>query len=460
MAKEKKQLHDLEASEISLVAKGAIKRKFLVTKSADDDEDDEEVEKMKKTAEEVQKAFAAKVKGMMANGNQSVMEKVDSHIKKYNTDRGAVDAAPETTSESVAQEQGETTDTPLTEEANAAIKAIVRILGGFKDQLDPQLLHEVLEIVGFKLGATPDAEAEANEGGVAPVGAEGEESVDGVDAANESGEPGEPVDGEKEPKEGWSEIDQGDAAKDGENDSPEVKPEHMAAAAKVANDAFKSHLGKLGYQKPPEARMAIKGKVSQPKGGIVPPERSANKQQPVVGAKGEAVTKAVESTVDLSQVDPKVREQVELVFKSNAELVKKAADLEAKIMERDAADRNRELVQKAAAWQNLGLPQETIVAQLKDADSVGKESFERICKSFDALNEQASKGGLFSELGSSMQTPAGGSPDQMWDRIEKAAEGVVKKSAGMSREKAIELFLMTADGSKMYAEYKNAKGGI
>ena len=47
---------------------------------------------------------------------------VDSHIKKYNTDRGAVDAAPETTSEPVAQEQGETTDTPLTEEANAAIE--------------------------------------------------------------------------------------------------------------------------------------------------------------------------------------------------------------------------------------------------------------------------------------------------------------------------------------------------
>lgn len=181
--------------------------------------------------------------------------------------------------------------------------------------------------------------------------------------------------------------------------------------------------------------------------------------------KGERVS-TTDNAPDLSGVDPKVREQLELVFKSQRELVAKNAELEGKNAElrkevdtQKAEGRKKELVAKAAGWSHLALPQESIVLQLELADKTG--SLELVEKSFTALNEQAQKGKLFSEVGSSLPGASAASGDA-WGKIEAAAQGWVAKSgATCTKAEATDRFLQTAEGQKMYGDYKaGRKDGI
>ena len=611
MAKQRRQLHDLDASEVSLVKKGAVTRKFLITKSADDDEE-EEIEKggtkeeapktghksreLRETmpesshrestdfhrdeakrhddlaskaneagdlksqsfhesssayhssmanahmvastaesykeiasprarfmahvtdaskhleaarskigksmidgsgnVEDVRKEFSDRVRGMISKVNPSVMQAVDGHLKNWDAAHGrAAQPAPtekplENSKEDLNaqhQAQGNLHDQPLTEEAMAALKAVVRILNGFKDQLNPTLLHEILEIAGFEVGASDSSEGEKLEGQIDGSSKPGEPTPgepcatppkEGATAADAQGAPGKPGPGEPEhgtddgstdgrdgddgkgpPVDGDSDGNDGDG--DGKGDS-DVPKDHIVAAAKAGNAAYAAHMQKLGHKSFPEARMAMK--ASKAPAGKTPGKGSDDNRGDVAPQKqkGETVTKSAENTtVDLSQVDPKVRGQVEAIFKSNEELGKKVLDLETQAKARDERDRERELVAKAATWTHVAIPQSDLVAQLKDADKVGKDSFERICKSFDAINEQSKTAGIFGELGSGMGAPVAGSAEQMWDRIEKAAEQIVQKSAGsQSREQALEMYLRSPEGQRMYVEYKNAKGGV
>lgn len=450
----------------------------------------------------VKKSFEEKVRGMIAKINPEVMKSVDDHLDQWQAARAGGDQAQAPMERPVEKDMvepeaipaegegnGMAPTGPLSEEAVAAIKAVVRILSGFKDELDPGLMHEVLEVIGYNVGAQEgdmeadlggdlgdtsgdlddteasiqsDLDADAGtentlepsfEGATADQTATDEVPgvVSGSDEAASDEVAGDEAAGEEaavnatETEDEDLEINKdadGDEGSTNEGDEiAGVSPEHLEEATEAANKAFKEHLQKLGYSE------------------VTEDEGTQTAEKP--NMKGETVTKSARTTVDLSQVDPQVRAKVEQVFKSNAELVKKTAELEGAIKARDLKDRNRELVAKAASWKHLGLPQDEMVAQLKDADKVGKDAFERVCKSFDTLNAQASEANLFGEIGSSQQSHPAGTPDQVWEKITKAAEGLVQKSAGtMSSEQALDKFLQTNDGQRLYREYKAMKGGI
>lgn len=423
----------------------------------------------------ITKSFEEKVRGMIAKINPDIMKSVDERLAAWQQEKGAAPVEKD-----LADTQGDAglpvdgsngPNGALSEEAIAAIKAVVRILSGFKEELDPHLMHEVLEVIGYSVGAEtdePGAETDAGlEGDLDALTGDGvdlegdpadasslEPAADAAvvvpEATEKDGTEGEGLKDGEEPAEDPVEKD-GDST---EGDEPSttnegdtvagVSEEHLQEATDVANKAFKEHLQKLGYREGAEVE-----KTNDPV------------EEPDLKEKGETVTKRAESTVDLSQVDPQTRAKVEQVFKSNAELVKKTAELETAIKARDEKDRTRELVAKAAEWKHLGVPQDDIVAQLRDADKIGKDSFERVCKSFTALNEQAASAGLFGEIGSSQGSPVAGSSEQVWAKIEKAADGIVQKSAGSkTKEQAQAEFLQSSEGQRLYNEYKTAKGGI
>ena len=174
-------------------------------------------------------------------------------------------------------------------------------------------------------------------------------------------------------------------------------------------------------------------------------------------AKADKVTKE-DGSLDLSQVPEAVRPALELIYKSNQELVKKNDQLAKQITDRDARDTDKEIVAKADTFTHIGIPREDVVAQLKDARSISTASYERVCKSFETLNTQAKESKLFTEIGSGMGGSTGG---DSWGRIEKAAEAVVAKSGEkVTKAESVENFLKTTEGQRMYADYKKERGGI
>ena len=214
--------------------------------------------------------------------------------------------------------------------------------------------------------------------------------------------------------------------------------------------------------------------VSKMGGGCVATQVDKSGGSPV-NKKGEQVSKSAADTQtndapDLSGIaDPKTRSAVELVMKSQRELVAKNAaletsnvDLKKSLDDQKAETRKKELVAKAAGWQHLAVPQDDLVAQLVDADKAGKEAFERVEKNFNALNAQAQTGRLFGEIGSNLPRGGGSGPDASYAKMEAAAMGWVQKSGEKcSKEEALSKFLETPEGRKMYAEHQAARpGGI
>lgn len=456
------RLHDLEAAEISLVPRGANRRKFLFTKSA-------------KTPEE--KPVAGKggknLADMIAKADPVVMGKVEEKLKAHNARLATPKVLPDPSTgtepeqnpplapteappvkkdgdeefkpavppQRVGKDDGFTpasepipvagtnvtkdnpTEMPLDDQAQAAVKAVVRILLPFKEQVSPLLLHEVLEAAGFQL--TSGGEEEATE--VADVGK-------GTIVGN-------PGDLEK----AFQAIPARVESEDEDVFEGGVKKGHFHNAVAKANACYKEHMEKAGYKAYPAAEMAKKHDGSS-----------------VEKSKGEPVSKSGQAP-DLSQVDPKTRGIIEDLYASNKETVQKNADLQKSIDALKAENRRKEIVQKASTFTHLALPQEEVVAALVDADQAGAAVYTRIEKSFSTLNEQAKASDLFGELGTShpgATTGGAGGADNAWAQIEKLADGVVQKSAGTTKAAAIDLVLQTPEGKKLYGQHQAARGGV
>jgi len=176
-----------------------------------------------------------------------------------------------------------------------------------------------------------------------------------------------------------------------------------------------------------------------------------------------------------AKLDAETQTKLDAVFKAHEQITKayekvekENGELKAEIAALQNVNKTKELVQKSAGWKHLGLPNETVVAMLSDAQKVSPESYERVCKSFDALDEQGRAGKAFGgdltrEIGSNL--PGGsGSGDSTWSRIEKAASGLVLKSADgsdASLADKVAKYLETAEGQRMYAEHQaGRKDGI
>lgn len=401
---------------------------------------------------------------MISKTDPMVMKKVDEMLKSHGVQKAPEGAAPAPT-EPAGHEQpadpggtdggehapeGEHAGGQLPEQAHAAVKAIVRIASPFKGKIPPLLMHQILDAAGFELTSPESGDGHEVEGdpGAIHIG-------DGHKEASHMAIP-EKIESEENDVLKFKVGKKKFGAEDGEDDEDEddgeeheVKKSHMGEAAKAANAVYKEHMEKLGYRKYPDAEMAMKVKKT--------------KMAKHTLEKGEHVSKAAPGTAQNLPMDAATRRQFELVAKSNKELVEKNDRLEKRVAAQEAQVREKEIVAKAASWQHVALPQDEIVATLKDADKIGKESFERICKNFDTLNEQGRTSNLFSERGSNLSTAGGGnSSETAWAKIEAAAKGVVAKSGTkMSDAEAVESFLKTAEGQKMYAEYKSGrKDGI
>lgn len=280
---------------------------------------------------------------------------------------------------------------PLDERAQAALKAVVRILSPFKDSLSPLLLHEVLDAAGIQM-----------------------------QSAVEQGD-----------------NDMGKMQK-GATMSPEpIESEHeMEFATKIAK-VFKEHMTKLGYQKYPEQQIAQKAVNTDPDEPGQDEEQEGTMHNPDV--EKSAVAKA-----DLAGLPEGAKRAMEAVFKANADLRS----------ELDAVKRvglRKDLIQKAQKeYANLGLPPEEIADMLLDLKGSPK-ALERVEKMLSTANNQAASGSLFAEFGSSNP---GGFIGSTWEAIEKAAQGFVAKSGDtMTKEQATAKFLETSDGKRMYDQY-------
>jgi len=464
-----KRLSDLEPAEVSLVPKGANKRKFLVLKS----------EKM--TKEELLKVL---------NCEPSVMKNIEKVIRKYSvppmdedgiekdlTTEGrkhiaahnfaipeerkypihdlaharnalarveqhgtpeekakvhaavkrkfpalaersaAIKAEPEQPGQGIEPE-GEVN---LDDRAQSALKAVVRILTPWKGKLSPLLIHEILDAAGFQL----TSEQPTDEG----------DAMRKEASATQSPEP--------------------------------IEDEHHIEAMKVAKAAAKKaygeHLAKLGYQKYPTEEVAQKDLEEHVPGHVDDDEEQEEEQEgtmhspadarkegsmhrkEAMHAKKEGVMKSL-----MAKVPKDVRPVVEAIYKSSVESVRKAHDLEREVTALKRAATRKEIVAKAASLSKLGLESESVVDTLMGLHEAAPELAEKVEKMLGAANEQVSKGALFQEFGSSQ--PA--DERSGWAKIEKAAtEHVAKSGLKMSTAQAVDAYLQTDAGKRDYAQY-------
>lgn len=392
-----KQLHSLEPVEISLVPRGANNRKFLILKSKDG-----------------QEVMSGKDIRSILSSDPKVMAAVEKVLKKYSPVKKAVDPKMEPQAKrQVSQDQDEQQG-PLDERAQAALKAVTRILTPFKDQLSPMMVHEVLDAAGIKL-------ADADQG---------------------------------EPE-----------MKKSSTMSPEkVKEEHQIDAMKVAKAAYKSHLAKLGYKKYPDAEMAQKDMSPEDEEtGKQPEKRVIDESGQEDEQMGKAFGQEDEEDMDspdvhvhhthehvtkslLAKLPKELRGTVENIFKSNESLAREVKAIKAQGLK-------QEMIKKSASFKHLGVnPEETteLFTKLHNADPALLETVEKM---FGAFEEQASKGALFSEIGSALS----GAGKTTWEKIEKAAEGMVKKSGEKcTTAQAVDQFLETEEGKRMYNDYMSS----
>ena len=378
-----KHLFHLDPAEVSLVPKGANMKKFLILKEG-----------------QMGKQLVEQLKNL----DPAVLSKVEQVLKSHKITK---EASPE-------QAAPEAEGNGVSERASAALKAVVRILTPFKEELSPHLLHDVLEAAGLSLEAQTEEEEQGEsmskegDGMVKPKGVE--------DAHHE---------------------------------------EAAAVAHKAAEAAYKSHIAKLGYRKYPEEQPQLGGD-KHPVAGDAAHSELLGKE-----AEGEEYKKMVskEGKVDMSALPKDVRDQVQAIFKSNEDMIKKAASLEKDLKAERDLRLQREFEEKAKGYSNLGADQKEVATILKSASETSPELLTKVEAVLKAANEQISKGDLFKEYGSKASKSTGSG--SAWENIEKAAEGYVAKSGEKAtKEQAVTKFLQTEEGQKMYAEFKSARGGI
>lgn len=126
-----KKLHDLEPAEVSLVSRGANKRKFLVFKSQKGN------------------SVNTEILELLKNVDPKVMAKVEKVIKDMSTPQIPGAANPNAQS------------TMPSDRAQAALKAAARILTPFQKELGGELLQKVMQAAGMQM---PDGKPGTIEG--------------------------------------------------------------------------------------------------------------------------------------------------------------------------------------------------------------------------------------------------------------------------------------------------------
>ena len=382
-----KKLFNLDAAEVSLVDKGANKKKFLIFKSR----------KGKPMPAKISEAVREVMS--MPSDVASRMEKV---VKAMGCEKAEGDMPPKKDSHVF---KGPEHEKPLSDRAQAALKAVGRILHPHKDEIHAGHVGAVAHEVGLADHSDPQrGEVEQ---------AEGEDK--------------RPMEHEDH-----DEIEMSKAIPE------DVEEEHHVEAIGMAKKAYKAHLEKMGYRKYPDEQPAQKAKA-----GMNDEEEEDEEEE------GQMKKSKVAKSVDLSAFPKGQRGQLEAIFKSNQELIRKNEALEEQLKAREEREKDREIIAKAESFRFVGLATEDIADSLRDAAKVGPKSFERICKQFEALNEQGRTADLFSVKGTAA-THAVGNAEA---KLEALVDSVVQKSGGAkSREEIYDEVCQTPEGKRLYRE--------
>lgn len=412
-----KRLRNLDVHEVSLCFRGANNKQFLVRKNAE---------------------------GNAMPDAQSIREQLL--------------AVPQTTVaaiERVAKAAGD--DDGMTEEAQAAMKAAGRILAPHADSLTSGQVTQLMQAIGMLAQNQTDADANAAD---AQQNAD-DDAIEAAEGANKAA----PKPGDKDQRDAEEQDEDEEAAQ--KADKPKWLHDKITGKAEkdAGDDADEDEedVDKTGGASGPG--------MDLPKAKATPDK----KKFPLAKAAGEAVLadttmryaaqqaqdvapNPLESTVaksahlDLSGFTEAQRAALEPITKSHAALADSHKALEAAHKEAVAKSQalqhkldRKEFVAKAAAFPHLGKADElgAMLHNLHDKDPDGYAAWEGVLKTANAAQD---KSALFEERGSSLA--ASGSAAES---LEQAVAAYVSKSAnGIGPERAMNEFLKTDEGKKLY----------
>lgn len=120
--------------------------------------------------------------------------------------------------------------------------------------------------------------------------------------------------------------------------------------------------------------------------------------------------------------------------------------------------RTNEIIAKAETeFKKVGAVDDLVEVLKSASATMSPEAYEKLVTLLSAANARIEKGDLFTEMGRTVAQD--GSGTDAWAKIEKAADALVEKSdAGMTREKAIDRVLQTAEGAELYSAYMRQTG--
>jgi len=364
---------------------------------------------------------------------------------------------------------------PLDDRTKAALQAIARIASPMKESLHPGHLVKVLHAAGYDMHkgldifGNPDGELHKPDGeppvslrdSSQPLQKDHMKAIpedvlsdmkDVLKSKLEKKDDGDLLGGEQYGASTQKSDDDDDGDSDYfdiDDDADEMEKsihKDMNGACKAAHEAYKSHLQKMGYRKYPDVQPRMKSVSKDIKQVDIDAIAHDDTEE-----KGMDVHKSL----DLSKVDKSLKPALEAIFKANKEQVEKAARLEKELKAERETRREKEFIEKAAGM-GIGGKTEDLAKILKgvaDADPTLYGKLEALLK---GAAEQIKKSSLFAEIGTRSE---GALPGQdAWAKIETIASGMVEKSADkISKSDAIDAVLKTAEGRRLYDEYKAAR---
>ena len=404
-----KKLYELDPAEVSLVDKGANRKKFLVFKSKGNNmQPSKEIMALVNSVSpqviaRVEKVVKAVDAGMSPG---DLPPKPDSRV--YKNPHGMMkegNMPPEKN-----EQAGEVA--PMSDRAMAAMKASARILAPHKDEIHDGHMDAMQKEIGMKENPMHEAA--------------GHEEHQGEDMLEK------------------------DMMEKSKAEPHDVEEEHHAAALEMAKKAYKAHLEKMGYRKHED---------EQPKVGSDGIHKDKHGDDEDDEEDGVEKSKVSKSAPDLSAFPKEQRAQLEGIFKANVELVQKNETLEKELKhERDIRVR-KEFEEKVAGFKHIGADKAKLAKIMKSMSEKSPEELKEFEAILKAMDNQAAQAGLFTEIGTKRGEHGGTEADV---KLRALVDSVVQKSDGnMSRAQVADAVYQTPEGKRLLAESiaQSQKGG-
>lgn len=183
-----------------------------------------------------------------------------------------------------------------------------------------------------------------------------------------------------------------------------------------------------------------------------PAGETVNKGGTVAESTIQVPIKKEDGSWDLSGVPDDARPFfVEMIEKADRTEAKLTA-AEERLAQADDTLVTRDIVAKADEVRFVASPDELVPVLKAAKEKLDPETFGKLEAILTTANERIEKSELFTELGS-RHGESSESAGDAWAKIEKAADDLVEKSDGISREAAIARVLDTPEGGRLYSQY-------